>query len=57
VTLVISTIVGAVVILGIWVGILYLFAKADKPHLEKDQIDRVFGDGLSQMTVKDSENG
>ena len=55
--LVISAVVGAVVILGIWAGILHLFAKADKPHLEKEKIGRVFGDGSSPTTAKDSENG
>ena len=43
-TLVLSTIVGGLVILGIWAGILHLFAKADKPHLEKERLERVFGE-------------
>ena len=34
----------AVVILAFWALVLWLFARADRPHLEREQLEKVFGE-------------
>lgn len=39
------TILGGVGVLAFWAGILWLGARADRNHLEREQAERIFGDG------------
>jgi hypothetical protein len=39
------TLIGALAVLGFWALILYFAARADKPHLERERAERVFGEG------------
>lgn len=43
-SLILWTVIGALVVLWIWAGILHLFAKADQPHLERERMKHVFGE-------------
>jgi hypothetical protein len=38
-------IAGGVAVLAFWTGILWLGARADRKHLEREHAERVFGDG------------
>ncbi len=38
-------ILAAVAVLAFWGGILWLGARADRKHLEREHAERVFGDG------------
>lgn len=39
------TILVGVGVLAFWAGILWLGARADRKHLEREHAERVFGDG------------
>jgi hypothetical protein len=41
----IYAIAGGLAILAFWGGILWLGARADRKHLEREHAERVFGDG------------
>ncbi|MBV7266972.1 hypothetical protein [Erythrobacter ani] len=40
----IYTIVGAVLVLALWAGILWIGARLDRKYLQREEAERVYGD-------------
>ena len=49
------TVLAAIAILAFWGGILWIGARIDRPHLEREKAERVFGGGLQNDRRKRSD--